>query len=521
MFDLPFLEDARRASEDPDGTPGRMSGMRAVLVAALAAGTFSTPARAQSWRVRFEASAQRVAFRGVTPDSVAETDVVIGPTGGPVSPDGFAVTCLGDGFCRYYRAGAIRRGLPASASTDLTMWGLGLAGLRLRVHARTLTDLTGNRLWPGTSPSFRLVEGYAEYAREGLTAKLGRMLEQSRLGGSGAGGLDGIRAIYRWSAAGVEVGGYAGWGLARGTVLPVTSPAVNPLAEFQPGRRQVVAGALAGVHRGPLDLEAEYRREVDTFTDYFVSERFAVSLQARPAPSFRVAAGADYDLAQGHWGSADVTLAYTRPGIWATLGARHYRPFFDLWTVWGVFSPVPHNGVSGTVAVNPITRLQLQARAEWFRYEATETSTPTVTIEDRGWRWGLEAIVTVNPRWRLEAGAHREIQPGAASAGFNGRVTWSPNDAMRISAQGGSLERPLEFRFQDASVSWAGGAVDYRMGDRWNAGLSVDRYWESRDRPDAAAFDWNQWRVSARVSLTLSSAADRWLPPGKPRSAAP
>lgn len=498
-----------------------MSWSGSLVLVPCVVGALTTAASAQSWRVRFDASAQRVAFRGVTADSVAETDVVAGPTGGPVTPDGFAVTCLGDGFCRYFRAGALRRGVPASASTDLTLWGLGLAGLRIRVHARTLTDLTGNRLWPGTSPPFRLVEGYAEYAREGLTAKLGRMLEQSRLGGTGAGGLDGLHATYRWTGAGVELGGYAGWGLARGTVLPVTSPAVNPLAEFQPGRRQLVAGVLAGVHRGPLDLEAEYRREVDTFTDYFVAERLAMSLQGRPAPSLRAAVGADYDLAQGHWGSADATLAYAGPGVWATLGARHYRPFFDLWTVWGVFSPVPHNGISGSIAVNPIPRVRLQARAEWFRFDDTETSTPTVAIEDRGWRWGVDAAVTANSRWRIEAGAHREIQPGAGSGGFNGRVTWSPDDALKVSVQGGSLERPLELRFQDAGVDWAGGAIDYLMAERWSAGLSVDRYWESRDRPDAAAFDWNQWRVSARVSLTLRSTADRWLPPGKPRSADP
>jgi hypothetical protein len=493
----------------------------AIVLAPWAAVALTTSASAQSWRVRFDASAQRVSFRGITADSVAESDVVAGPTGGPVSPDGFAVTCFGDGFCRFYRAGALRRGVPASAGTELTMWGLGIAGLRLRVNARTVTDLTGNRLWPGTSPSFRLVEGYAEYARGGLTAKLGRTLELSRLGSTGTGGLDGIRAGYRWSAAGLEIGGYAGWGMARGTVLSVTSPAVNPLAEFQPGRRQVVAGALAGVHRGPLDLEAEYRREVDTFTDYFVSERVALSLQARPAAALRLAAGADYDLAQGRWGSADATLAWSGRGVWATLGARHYRPFFDLWTVWGVFSPVPHNGVSGSISVNPLSKLQLQARAEWFRYEDAETSTPTVAIEDRGWRWSLDAAVTPDPRWKFEAGAHREITPGAASGGFSGRVSWSRGETLKLSVQGGSLVRPLELRFQDAGVTWAGAAADYRVAERWSAGLSVDRYWESRDRPDAAAFDWNQWRLSARVSLTLGSAADRWLPPGRPRSADP
>jgi hypothetical protein len=492
------------------------------LVVALAATTLAVPAAGQSWRLRFDASAQRVAFRGVTADSVPEGQTVPGPTGGPTTPDGFAVTCFGDGFCRFYRPGALLRGLPASAGTDLTLWGLGIVGLSVRVNARTLTDLTGDRLWPGTSPSFRLVEGYAEYVRGGLTARAGRMLEQSRLGSAGTGGLDGLRATWRFAKPGIEVGGYGGWGLARGTVLSVTSPAVNPLAEFQPGHRQVVAGAFAGVRWRAVEAEAEYRREVDPFTDYFVSERAALSLQARPLAGIRVAAGADYDLAQGLWGTADATIAYTRPGLWATAAARHYRPFFDLWTVWGVFSPVPYNGVSGSLTVNPVARVQVRGRGEWFRYDPAEVSAPAVTLENSGWRWGLEATVTPGSRWTMEAGGHAEFQPGASSRGIDGRATWRPRETLDLSLSGGSLERPLELRFQDAGVSWLGGSAAWHAGERWRVGLTLDRYWESRDRPDAGSFDWNQWRVSARVSLTLRSGADRWvLPPGRPREPAP
>jgi hypothetical protein len=477
----------------------------------------AAPGQAQSWRLRFDAAAQRVAFRGVTPDSVAEALVGQGATGGPVSPDGFAVTCFGDGFCRFYRPGPIRRGLPASAGLDLTLWGLGVQGLSVRVSARTLGDLTGDRLWPGTSPTFRLLEGYAEYVRSGLTARAGRMVEQGRLASSGMSGLDGVRATWRLDRLGLELGGYAGWGLARGTILSVTSPAVNPLVDFQPGHHQVVAGALAGIHLRSIDAQAEYRREVDPFTDYFVSERAALSAQVRVDPRLRLAAGADYDLAQGLWGSAEASLSYSGQRLWATVGARHYRPFFDLWTVWGVFSPVPYNGVNGSLVVSPLKNLQLRARAEWFRYEAADVSAPAVTLEDRGWRWGIDASATPAPKWTIEAGGHGEFLPGASSRGIDGRVTWRPREDLDLSAEGGSLERPLELRFQDAGVTWAGGSAEYHAGQRLRVGLALDRYWESRDRPDAASFDWNQWRLSARVSLTLRSAADRWvLPPARP-----
>src|ERR1041385_4600600 len=242
MLDLPFPRDARRIPPPPRRGEGRVTrGGRALLLSALLAMPAATAA-AQSWRLRVDAYAQRVAFRGVTPDSIAEALVETGPTGGPVSPDGYAVNCFGDGFCRFYRPGPMRRGMPASAGIDLTLWGLGVPGLSVRLGARTVTDLSGDRVWPGTSPAFRLLEGYAEYVRGGLTARAGRMLEQSRLGAAGTGGLDGVRATWRLDPTGVEVGAYAGWGLARGTILAVTSPAVNPLADFQPGHHQAVAG---------------------------------------------------------------------------------------------------------------------------------------------------------------------------------------------------------------------------------------------------------------------------------------
>lgn len=493
-------------------TPARLTGL------AVAAAALASPLAAQSWRLRLDASAQRVSFRGVTADSVPESAVTPGSGGGPVTADGYAAWCVGDGWCRFYRPGDVLKGVPASASADLTLWGLGIPGLSVRVSSRTLTDFTGDRLWPGTSPAMRLVEGYAEYLRGNLTVRAGRMIEQSRLGSAGTGGLDGARATLRLNRWGAEVGAYGGWGLARGTLLPVTSPAVNPLAEYQPGNRQVVAGLLAGVRLGPLDAQAEYRREVDPETDYFVSERAALSAQARPFPSLRVTAGADYDLAQGRWGTVEGTIAWTGNRLWLTAGARHYRPFFDLWTVWGVFSPVPYNGVNGSVTAEPLRNLRLRARAEWFKYEGTETETPLVDVEDRGWRWGTSASWTPKPAWRLEAQAHGEFGPGASSRGLDGGVTWMPREELDLSLRGGRLERPLELRFQETDLSWLGGSADWRAGGRWSLGVSLDRYWESRTRPDAGGIDWNQWRASARVSLTLRSSADRWqLPPARPR----
>jgi hypothetical protein len=471
--------------------------------------------------VRRRSGRGRVQFRGLTADSIPEASVRVAASGGLESPDGFAVDCIGDGFCRFFRPGPLLTGAPASLGMDLTLWGLGLPGLSVRVNARALTDLSGAAVFPGTSPNFRLIEGYAEYLRNGLTIQAGRMLERGRLASAGTSGLDGVRTTWRFDRTGIEVGGYAGWGMARGTVLAVNSPAVDPLADYQPSSRQLVVGALAGTHLSALDVEAEYRRELDPVTNYIVVDRAALSLQARPERHLRFVAGADYDVGQAAWGSAEATASYTAARISGTITARHYRPFFDLSTVWGVFSPVPYNGVTGSITVNPTAKLQVRSRAEWFRYDAAGVSTPTVTLTDRGWRWDVAGSLAPVERWTLELDGHGEMLPGASSSGVDGRVTWHPRTALDLSFNGGNLERPLELRFQDAGVTYAGASAAYRAGEQWRLDLAIDRYWESRDRPDAAAIDWNQWRLSARASLTLRSAADRWLPPARPPRSSP
>ena len=86
----------------------------------------------------------------------------------------------------------------------------------------------------------QLIEAYAEYAHRLFTARAGRQLLVNRLG---IVGFDGGRATTRVGRSGVDAEAYVGLGLARATALPVTSPVLDPLDEFQPRRRQILAGA--------------------------------------------------------------------------------------------------------------------------------------------------------------------------------------------------------------------------------------------------------------------------------------
>ena len=98
-------------------------GVRRILAAAILALALAPSLEAQSWRLRLDARAQMAAFRGVELDSVPGSEVIAGPTGGPVSPDGIIARCPQTSqFCYIFRPGERRRGGPAFTSADIQVF---------------------------------------------------------------------------------------------------------------------------------------------------------------------------------------------------------------------------------------------------------------------------------------------------------------------------------------------------------------------------------------------------------------
>jgi hypothetical protein len=467
---------------------------------------------AQGYRLRLDSRFQTVAFRGVVSDSIDRAGAVVGSTGGLFTPDGFAVTCTGSGdFCRFYRPGPRLSSSPLVSYADLTVWGLGEPGLSLRGNARWGADLSAADLWPGTHPAIQLLEGYAEYATGEVTGRLGRQHVAGRLGWTG---IDGAALTVRSARYGLELTGYGGWGLARGVDLPATSPSLNPLEDYQLPERHLTAGATVGWRHRTADLRAEYRREIDPSADAFVSERAALTAVVRPLPRISITGGAEYDLAQGWWGTSDLNLWYDSPLVSADAGVRRYRPYFELWTIWGAFSPVPYTAIDGSVSVAPIRRLRLRASGERYWFDDSGAETGLGTFEDDGWRISLAATAVPLPNLTLDLGYHEEFGPGASSQSWEGRATWLPLPALSLAAFGSRFLRPLELRFDEAHVDAVGVDAAYRVSQRLEVALAGAQYFEDRRRPDAGAFDWNQFRLQARATWMLGSDADRLrLPP--------
>ncbi|HEX6433955.1 MAG TPA: hypothetical protein VFZ87_06920, partial [Gemmatimonadales bacterium] len=141
------------------------------------------PLEGQGYRLRLDARAQAAAYRGVAADSVLAADVVLAPTGGLQTRDGFFVRCPAGGtHCFFFRPGPYRQGGPLVGSADLTLWGLGVTGLSFRFTGRAGLDLGESNVWPGTDPPVQLLEAYGEYSAQGWSGRVGRQLLINRLG---------------------------------------------------------------------------------------------------------------------------------------------------------------------------------------------------------------------------------------------------------------------------------------------------------------------------------------------------
>ena len=471
----------------------------------------ATPARhatAQSYRLSIDTKLQSVSFRGVTLDSIRATDARTGATGGFETQDGFAVRCRSDiTFCTFFRPGSNRRGGPMVTTADLTVWNLGVPGLSLHSRTRIGVDLGSSNIWPGTQPATQLVEGYAEYASAVLTAQVGRTHTVDRLGFYG---FDGARVTVRALGRHVSVTGYGGLGLARGAPLPVNGTALNPLDDFQPSDRQLVAGGALGWGSSRIDGRIVYRREIDPRSDHFVSERVGLDAAVRPVGGVTVSGGVDYDIAAGWLGSAEARIRYSPPLMRASLevGGRRYRPHFDLRSIWIAFSPSAYRALFGAFNVTLVKGLELRARGEIYEFDETETATPLVTVEDDGWRWSLDANLVRSRWWSAGLDYFAEFGPGGSSIGVGGRTTVTPISQLSVTAQVGSLDRPLEFRFDDVRLWVYGLRAEYEPAHHLRFAAGILYYDEARQRPDAASFDFDRLRVDVGATVTFGSTAD-------------
>lgn len=468
----------------------------AVLVALMPA----SPGRAQTVLASGSTSIRYIELRPFVRDSVP-TGVTVGDGLLRQLPDGRVVRCLpGDAFCRDVRPGTPVSTLPVIHDLNLSAFGFG-RGLRLYTHLRGRSSLGEDRgLWPQAADHFEVMALYGELERDKVRIRAGR---QWKVSGLGYYNFDGLAVALRPSTT-TWIEAYGGRSLVRGLNEARTGGALESIEALSLPDAGVLFGLHARYRPGPrLALSAAYQVDVRGDRAAAYSE-LAIADGVLRIGRGSVESSLELDLAGMALNQARLTLRSAplgRTTIFAE--ARRYHPYFELWTIWGAFSPVGFDeGRGGVTWTTPDSRLLGRIEASWRRYGDAATDAPD-DYRTTGWGAGAGGTWMPHRSWTVDAFYRLE-------SGF-GASRWEGQTGIRRALAGSgwfalqcvAFQRLYEFRLDKSTVVGLGGEGSVPIGERGRAFASAMVYRQHGGGP--SAMDWNQRRASLRFEWALGS----------------
>jgi len=475
-----------------------------VMALALAAGlTTADSLRAQGVRISGTTITRYVEVRPLVNDSVSiDSTSGTGTLRQGTSRD-VAVQCAaGALFCRYKRtADASESTVSLIQDLEASVWGLG-QGIRAYAHIRGRAAGGATKdLWPQADDAMDVLDAYVEIERWRIRGRAGR---QWRTSGMGYYNFDGVSLLVR-PVDRLTVDAFGGWSLVRGLNESLTSGAIAAVEDIPPDARGLVFGVeVRGRPTTRLSLAGTYQRDIRDDGDAFYSERVSADADLRIGRFAGVSASVEADLATGEFNEALVRGRIPLPARFTlTAEGRRHVPFFELWTIWGAFSPVGYTEANATVAWSDAdSRLLLQGRGGWRRYEETDAGLAFLPIEDTGWRIGANGTWRASERWTVFAGTHAELGFGAARSDADAGVRWEPNQRVFAGARVAGFQTAHEFRVGTGRVFALGLDGGIRLGSEVR--ILGDATLYRHDYSDfAPSTDWSQTRASIRIEWTI------------------
>ncbi|HEY0810457.1 MAG TPA: hypothetical protein VGD49_09870, partial [Longimicrobiales bacterium] len=464
--------------------------MRAILVLTILT-TLVADADARQLRGSISSEARYVELRPMRRDTVDSAQVVIDDSGRR-SFEGRPVFCVAQ-TCTFYRPDNVEHAIALAHDFSLAAWTRHVEGLSAHLYLRSRQNLAGDFTWPRSDDAFDAVLAFAEFARERYRVRLGR---QRSLTGLGFYSFDGVTGWYQ-GPAWLTVEAYAGRSLARALEEP-RHEALRPIESFIPNREAWLFGAATEVQSGPaFGASLRYQREIWSDRAALVSERASIDVRSTMLRFFTVEAAADYDVAYNQIGKAHLTLHRNLLDnrLSVDLTGRRYLPFFELWTIWGVFSPVPYHELELQSAWRASQRVAVEARVGLRRYSDADAAVFIAPAADVSRRLALRTAMRVNDavnvgvEYQLETGFGAFLSSGEASA------TWTHDDRWRASLYATAFQQILEFRTGEAAVFGIGASSAFHLRSDLEVSADAALYRQGFDnRPSAV--DWTQRRAS-------------------------
>lgn len=472
---------------------------RARLAVTLGVALLAGSAGAQAVRIQGVTWVQAVDVRPLVDDSVP-----IGQANGSgpyrTLADGRLVRCIdGEAFCRFRRSGERATATPLTQDLRAAVWGFG-QGVSLHAHVRARSALGGDKfLWPRAGDEFDAIEAYLQLDRERLRLRLGRQWASN---GLGLYNYDGGALTLRRGYAQVEA--FGGVSIVSGLNESHVGPVLGAIDDLPPDKR----GYLIGV-RGATRVAARaaiggaYQRVIRSDRDGLYSERIAGNASLRLFGASWEASYV-YDLVAAEANEAQLRAVRSFPRrITGSISARRHRPFFESWTIWGVFSPVAFDEVRGSLGwALRDDRLTLNARGGWRRYDDANAGLEAIPLRSDGWRAGAGAEWNPAPAWLWHADYDVDIGFGAAQSNGSVGGRWSPSERLAVGAALSALENIYEFKVGTGRILGLQLEASWRLTPEMRA--EVDGGWYAhRLTSSAPTTDWSQRRLSVRLAWTI------------------
>lgn len=455
------------------------------------------PSFAQGFNGKARTYVSYIQARGFALDSVPASSVP-GEGNQRFLPDGTRVTC-GDAQCRYYLSGPDLDVVPVLQDLELNVW-TGIPGLRAYAHVRARQPLGDGEIWPRSDERFEALSAFVEYDRSFYRVQAGRMWQTSGLGFNN---YDGASVAIQLPTR-LDLQMFGGVSLVRGLNQSHRSDLISAVEPLGPEEDAY----LGGIHArwrptSALAASLTYQREQMVHTEDLYSERLAASARVLVRRA-TVDMEFKYNLASGETNLARLALsAPLVSGFRGSVEVRTYLPFFELWTIWGAFSPVGYDEARGRLDwLSPSGRLSAHAYGSHRRYGNTDAEAPEdYGITNEGWRMGLGGRVALRPDLFL-AGEYRYDEGyGASRNGGDISVRRSFGRDAYLALTGTSFETFSEFRVGSGRVTGGGIQGATPLGPaKLQAGAMLYKH-EPQERPNL--LNLNQMRLHLNLEIPI------------------
>ncbi len=437
-----------------------------------------------------------VGFQRLQRDSVAESQV---PGTGAVRQlsDGTVVSCTTGGYCRWYGSGATDNVYPLYQDLRASGW-TGIEGLS--IHTALRARLGSDEAWPRTEQEVEAITAYVAYRTSDWWARAGRLYRSGTLGYKN---FDGGSLV--WSGVKpLRLEAYGGWSLGIGLVAPRNGELLTEADAFAPNDRAYIYGFDGAVDFGPtFSANVQYQREIRTDETGLYTDRIGGSVRSVVGPS-TLDGTITYDLAFKKINLARVQVnTPVGSGFGLVLEGRHYRPFFEYWTIWGSFSPVAYTEGRGMLTwTSPKAGLTLEAGGGYRDYDDDDSGVDWVDVKEDGFRlyggghW-------VNGPWFVDGGYRTEQGFGDSRFGGDLTVGRRIGDDAQVSLFGSSTKTFSEFRIGEQLGTGGGVAAMWDVGAFTLQGSAALYRINYEDR--ARMSDWTQPRVHLSIAWRFGS----------------